>query len=949
VLSNPQGIALDGENTVGGTSTGAQLALPSGDGNPGGNFFDSFIINTTPPSVAPGSLKIDPASDSNIVGDNITDSTLPTFDGTVSEPNPNLVPLAGQTAIIDVGIAVLVNGVLTTYFDPADLPSNLSSLSQYIRPNAGTGISATGGAFKVAIGVDGANTGLVTVTTGLPDLQGFYNVGPDGLLSPLPGDDSGFYVARARVIDQSGNQSNPNDPNAQAPFVVDATPPVVTYVSPTSGQVLTTLSNGQIKFTITSNENIDMTHFTAASIQVVNAGNDGVIGTTDDVTIPVDPASITMKLLNLGTGGEGAEQITFTTSGTLTNNLYQVTLLNTGADSVRDIAGNTFANPVSEQFVVAVPALAKNLFVQAGFATVAGSTAGSRNNPYSTISAAMAAATAGDVVAVLPGVYTEQVTLKQFVRLLSADPSSTDSTIFTTSTGDALSTIIRAPFLATAPASTYATLSATGLQSFGALATEVAGFTIASPLVTDPANGSINPNAVGVLISNSNILLDKDYIIDAGIGIQVTTSSSGAMTPVIENDGVIGNTDGVVITDTGGTPASSIPVNLINNDFAFNTIGLLLQNTGNSPMQAYVASNIFWENHDQTLARSGFAIFSDNPGKVTLRNNLFSGNGASETSQANATNNLGNGFNPALLGPSAADANNNQGNFTGNPAFVFPIDPRPGSDGPATFFLDSDFQLTQLSAAIDNAWEATAIPTDFLGNSQVKINGAGLGLAGFGPRDVGAFEFNGTGGNAVGGAFRVVTTSLVPVGGATLAGGSTINLTSAPTFVRVTFSKNVNPADISATDLVLSGSAVQGVRATSLTWIDAHTVQFNLSGPLASSGNVTISIAQGSIQSTTGAPNVGYSDNVILNVKAITQPSQPPVSPGNPVSVTPTTPAPAAAPRGPLHAKKKVHHVVKHHVKKAHHVVPPPVKHPKHAVTPKPKHKVTKVHHPKKV
>jgi hypothetical protein len=253
---------------------------------------------------------------------------------------------------------------------------------------------------------------------------------------------------------------------------------------------------------------------------------------------------------------------------------------------------------------------------------------------------------------------------------------------------------------------------------------------------------------------------------------------------------------------------------------------------------------------------------------------------------------------------------------------VFPIDPRPGSDGPATFFLDADFQLTQLSAAIDNAWEATAIPTDFLGNSQVKINGAGLGLTGFGPRDVGAFEFNGVGGSAVGGAFRVVTTSLVPVGGAMLAGGSTINLTSAPTSVQVTFSRNINPSDISATDLVLSGSAVQGVHATSLTWIDAHTVQFNLSGPLASSGTVNLSIAGGSITSTTGTPNVGYSDHVVLNVKAITPPPQHPAPPVNPVSPAPGTPPPAAAPHGPLHAKKKVHHVVNHHpAKKAHHVV----------------------------
>ena len=54
---------------------------------------------------------------------------------------------------------------------------------------------------------------------------------------------------------------------------------------------------------------------------------------------------------------------------------------------------------------------------------------------------------------------------------------------------------------------------------------------------------------------------------------------------------------------------------------------------------------------------------------------------------------------------------------------MFPIDPRPGSDGPANFYIDANFQIIATSAAIDNAWEATAIPTDFLGNSEVKIPG----------------------------------------------------------------------------------------------------------------------------------------------------------------------------------------------------------------------------------
>ncbi len=564
VITSPQGIALDGENTVGDTSSGAQLALPSGDGYPGGNFFDSFIINTTPPAVLPGSLTLDPASDTNIVGDNVTSSTLPTFDGTVSEPNAMLVPVAGQTAVLDIGIAVLVNGVLTTYFTPSALPSNLSNLAQYIRPNAGTGISGTGGAFKVTVGVDAANTGLVTNTKGLPDLTGVYNVGPDGLLVPVPGDDSGFYVARVRVIDQSGNQSNPADTNAQLPFVVDTTPPTMTFTSPTPNQVITGLgANGSINFSVTTSENIDQTHFNASSIQVIDAGPDGVLGTADDIKVPIDPNSITFTLVDKGTGGPGREIINFSTEGPLTNNLYQVTLLNAPAvpTRVRDIAGNVPTTaPASEQIhgLRARRWRPSPLRRRPVIAAITSSTPprwSSEENPYPTIGAAITAASAGDVVAVLPGVYTEQVTMKQFVRLYSADPSSTDSTVFATSDGDAASDYHpRIPFEAGAPRGTYATVSATGLESFTGLSTEIAGFSIASPLVIDPASGAINPGSVAVEIVNSNILVDKDYILDAGNGISVVTSGASAMTPSIENDGVIGNINGITITDAGSSP-----------------------------------------------------------------------------------------------------------------------------------------------------------------------------------------------------------------------------------------------------------------------------------------------------------------------------------------------------------------------------------------------------------
>jgi hypothetical protein len=150
---------------------------------------------------------------------------------------------------------------------------------------------------------------------------------------------------------------------------------------------------------------------------------------------------------------------------------------------------------------------------------------------------------------------------------------------------------------------------------------------------------------------------------------------------------------------------------------------------------------------------------------------------------------------------------------------------------------------------------------------------------------VGAFEFQGKGGIPVGGTFRVVTTSLVPIGGETVGAGATTHISPAPNAITVTFSGNVNPAMISATDLVLSGSAVNAnSHPVSLTWIDAHTVKFNLAGALNSSGTVDITIAPNTIQSSTGALNQGYTDDVVL--------SPMPVSP----TPTPTpTPTPSEA------------------------------------------------------
>ncbi len=225
----PQGVALDGENTVGGTSTGAQLAAPLGQRLPRRQFL-RLVHHQHHAAFGPGRLAQDgprqrhqhrrrqhhhdrPAHLRR------QRSASPTHNWCRWPARPRSSTSASRS----------INGVLTTYFDPTQLPSNLSQPRPVHPPQrrhrprpppAAPSRSPWGSTEPIP--------GSSPTPARLPDLTGTYNVGADGILSPLPGDDSGYYVARVRIIDQSGNQSNPTDPNAQVPFVVDDTPPTVT-------------------------------------------------------------------------------------------------------------------------------------------------------------------------------------------------------------------------------------------------------------------------------------------------------------------------------------------------------------------------------------------------------------------------------------------------------------------------------------------------------------------------------------------------------------------------------------------------------------------------------------------------------------------------------------------------------------------------------------------------
>ncbi len=879
VIASQQGIALDGENLSNGDDpqTGVQLPLPSGNGLPGGNFYDNFIINTTPPIVTTGTFMLAPTSDSSN-GLDVTSVTQPSFVGTITEPNSALVPLAGQTVVLDIGIAIVTSSGTTIYY--ADTPNLPTSLEPYVRNNAGTSLTNSTGNFTVTLGVDGAGTGLVTNST--PLLDSPYNVGTSGILAsktdPLPGTVSGYYVAKVVVTDQSGNTSNP----ASTDFVVDNVPPVVTVASPANASVINP-STGPLNFVVDASQNLNLSYFTTSQIQLLQSAPDGSF-TTGATTIAINP-NITVDYLDKGIGGPGAETLTFSTASTLSNGLYQLTLLGTGSTGIRDIAGNLMSGGnIVVTFAVFNASKVTGIFVgSSSYVTNPNAAEGDRTNPFPTITDALATAAVGDRIEVLPGAYTETVVLLPFVSVVSADPSSTDTSYVP---GNALETIIRAPAVAagTVNVSVYANnLSSFYNSSTGQVfQTEVGGLTISSPLIGDPALGTVNPQAIGLYADNSNLLIDRDYFINSGAGVQVTTSGAGSTAPTIENDVFAGNNYGVVVQDAGSS-STGTTTNVINNTFAYNTYGLAalnLASTGSE--QALIANNIFWQNHDLTSARNGAGIISTVANKLYLYSNMFLGNGASDTSSAYAAINIGNGFNPAYLGPNATNAAENQGNYTGFPSFVSPYDPRPGSDGEASFLLDANFGLLSTSAAINNAFESLATTTDILGNAQnPNPTSQGFHLPGLGPRDVGAFEYVpvGTAGTvAVGGDFRVVTTSLAP-DGATRANGQTIYVSPAPNSVTVDFSQPVNEATVQATDLILSGSDISSlspVKATSITWLDNHTARFNLTGQFNSVGTVNVSLTPGSITSTSGQSLGSYSDQVVLNTQQSRRPDPDP-------------------------------------------------------------------------
>ena len=935
VLRDNNGLALDGytrNNT---------LPLPSGtDDFPGSDFTVMFTIDTNPPSVVSGSFFLAPntyktaaatAGAANVAFP-IINNNMPTFVGTVTDIFPPANPVQGDQVFVDI----------STTGDP----NNFNILG------AATGVTSATGTFSV------------TPTTPLPSTT--FSVGPDGIQGTS--DDTGISLARVRVVDQAGNTSLlPTSTFAQFlaagsvfAYQLDTTAPQVLGLTPSSTVLSTPNASGQITVTATFSKNIDPSTLNANSILVTRSGGTGTF-TNGGIAVPIVANSFAISYLHTPTGNVS---VSFTLASPLPNDFYRITLKGTGANPIRDVAGNALdglatgvagsGDYVNAPFSVFAPANARLIYAGVGYTTNTTALLGSRFNPYTTIQAAINAAGTGDVVLVLPGTYYEQIILKGQVRVLSADPSSGDTSYLP---GNPLATIIdgntvqASHYFNSIPGGTV--VSAGNIAYVPGILTEISGFTILAPLLGDNVRGILDTSSIGVELYNADVLVDKNYIVNAGIGVNIATPVTNATGSQILSNVIAGNYYGVAISDLGTSVSYASPVQVINNTIVDNTYGLVTFATKTNAIQAFVLNDIFYGNHDLTASRSGTGIFSIGANTLSVGSNLFYANGVSGAPSSNAIGTF------STLTPASLSAKPDAyGNILGDPAFVSPRDPRPNGDTAPVFFNYANYDLTSKSPAINAALNSVAPATDILYRKAVAI--AGHGLYGSGPASIGAFYYLGTGaivatpGNGltggtspvlnptvrafsltssstsndttVGGSlpignriFAVTSTSLNPDGVANQAAG-TATAIAAPTSIVVDFSDNVNKSSISASDLILSGSglnAANPAKATSLTWVDNHTVKFLLTGGFNSTGAVNISIPAGTVQDSEGDSITAFAESFQLgNDDLIADSSSAQATAAVASIALPIQPVAVAGPIAVHYAK---HKVTKASTAKAHH------------------------------
>ena len=818
------GLPIDGENR---DASGLQRPLPSGDGRSGGDFQLDFIVDRNAPTLVTNTFRLDPTSDTNprpsLLGDRITFDNTPTFLGRITDQFPPANPQAGQTVRLEIAT------------------DSRNPVFQF----AGSAITANDGTFSVTVGVNAANL-PGTPLASLPDSPIQYQA--DGRIrADLPG----ASLARVVITDQSGNTTV----SAPLSVVVDTRSPRLLSVTPQPDSQFQII-NGRLFITLVADENLDLESL-LTGITVVRSGGDGLFGgpTADpltnpaaDVVVSLDPA-VTVEFQPF----TGRHTIRVPLQGNPVNDVYRITF----SEAITDIAGNPLdvagspglvTNPI--ETVVFDPILSRNLFVDDDGPFFGD---GSRSRPFRTIAQAMRTAGPGDFIRVLPGTYDEQVIMKPAVQLVSAGLDSTDAL---PTPGQPLQTFLRVQ--PTDPAIT-STVIAANLLSIPGFPTRVSGFAISAPEFSGGGFPTEGRQAIEVI--DSALQVDRNIIVNGGSGLLVVNSSFNNRVVNVFNNVFAGNIAGLRIEDNTADGLAGTH-RVVNNTFAYNELGLdaTLQTSGVATA-VNVVNNIFWRNQPRPNATDfGGAIRASTPGKLNVRNNLFSNNGVNPTLPGDDTQGVGGGFDPALLS-ATPDA---LGNLTGNPSFQVPRDPRPDGDGIALFLLTANFDLSSNSAAVDRGNDLFAPARDFRNRGRVIIPNVGTPgtLA-----DIGAYEFNGTEAPPLT-SFGV--TSVIP----NLALGSTTH-----SFV-VTFNREFNPVTVGVEDFAVSGTAINPLspaQISGVTVLGPATVRVDLVGPLRE-GVLNFNVNPNGIFDTEGLRNEGFATSFTL---ATTPPP-----PANPLVVT---------------------------------------------------------------
>jgi hypothetical protein len=850
IIENNDGLALDGLNL---DANGNQLPLPSGaDQFPGSNFQVTFTIDTHPPSLVPGSFVLDPSSDTS-GGLRITNDTTPTFDGTITDIFPPANPVLGDT----VNIYVSPSGSTTGFtLSPAGTPLSY-----------GTGTTDANGNFKV------------TLTTPIPNTPN--TVGPNGMQGTAG---STYALIKVVVTDQSGNVSTlltaPYSSfvanNSVAAIQVDTTHPQIEAFSPLGGSLASTNASGNATVTVTFDKNIKTSTLTTNSVLVERTGGTGNF--SNPVAVPIVAGSFT-ESYSTAAATLGWETVTFQVAGPLPNDEYEVILKGTGTNAITDLAGNALSGAFSGTFPTGNTTTGSD-FDSLGFSVYSASqshlvyveaptvppttgvgTLGTRENPFPTINAAINAASIGDDVLVLPGTYYENVNVKPGIRLMSASTSSTDTTFFPGSPFQTL--IYGVPTTGKTLASSNNDIVTVFIDgSVPNIPTAVRGFSIISPLIGNSVTGTIDPTNVAIEAINSNAAIDRNNIIDAGIGVNLATSGTNAVTSDVFDNVIAGNLTGLQMSDGNATASIASPFMIDNNTIVDNTTGVQNYVANPNQLEAYIVNNIIAFNHDLTTSRGGTGVASNQPNTLGVGFNLFYQNGANSNPASQAAGVFGL-FVPANLS-AKQDA---LGNLLGNPDFVQAEDPRPNGDTPAVFLNFANFDLQTISPAINAANQSETPSSDFLYRAPVAIKGHGF--ANTGPASIGAYYPLGTSTNTEG--FGIIfggTTTTTGSGSGGGTGGGTgggsptgpgsgtpgvsgLALSSSGSSSTVTTSTSTSGSTVS--------SSVGGGQALGTKQFSVITTSLSSNGTAHAADGLSTSIA------VEGAPSyidIDFSDNV---------------------------------------------------------------------------------------